>query len=652
VAPGPRLFASSVLLAALGVALQGCGSSRERQLQELVPTTASTTPVHVKIVETEFLDGEDLASVVTAAYGEDLKQPFESFHVVLDHGADDSEGMYFTTEFNSLYIKALDASGSIGGWNAIHPDKAVVVGDRVVDVNGVHGHSGHLEIAIQLLARLDITILRVPIGGALSPPDASEFYVIMLDRSQGQSFGVSCSMSEQSLLIKGISEGLVGEWNLGEKGSANVVMPGDRIIQVNRAQGSAEALLKECNKREILEIRLLRGEGPVEVNDVEEDLDGKGGGEIAYKEITMTKTTTSSTVTTSTATTTTATTTTATTATATTATATTTATTTSSSFTGTSSTRSSTTTQPPTTTTSTTKTTTTVTATTKPPTTTTYTIRTTTVIKEHFVRGLKAEFFYHIDQGIEFHPVSKEKLETIFKRKPDLVRIDAQVYYPLSLDGWGGVEERFYFAARWSGEIQIVKAGIYTFNLRSDDGSVLELDGTALIGKHSHPSWDEHVWLDQAEHWRYLESGEHSLKVLYFNSVLHAGVILQYMGPDTEGRWMTVPANVLQCNTSDLPDSVTRGSAFLRKFTPNDGARVEGASSTRSVVAWLAASVAGLAVLGGVGVWGAKSCSRHFRPQRRYSELRRILAEPEGTGRRAAPSSAAVAMLDEDEDVN
>jgi len=395
-----------------------------------------------------------------------------------------------------------------------------------------------------------------------------------------------------------------------------------------------------------LEIRFLRGEGPVKVDDVEEDLDGKGEGEIAYQEITMTKTTTSSTVTTSTATTTTATT-----STATTARATATATTTSSSFMGTSSTRSSTTTQPPPTTTSTTKTTTTVTTTTKPPTNTTYTIRTPTVIKEHFVRGLKAEFFYHIDQGIEFSPVSREKLETIFTRKPDLVRIDAQVDYPLSLDGWSGVEERTYFAARWSGELQIVKAGSYTFNLRSDDGSVLELDGTELIGKHSHPSWDEHVWADQAEHWRYFEAGEHSLKVLYFNSILHAGVILQYMGPDTDGLWMTVPANVLQCNTSDLPDSVTRGSAFLRKFTPNDGARVEGASSTRSAVAWLAASVAGLAVLGGVGVWGAKSCSRHFRNQHRYSELRHILAEPEGTGRRA-PSSAAVAMLDEVEDVN
>lgn len=105
------------------------------------------------------------------------------------------------------------------------------------------------------------------------------------------------------------------------------------------------------------------------------------------------------------------------------------------------------------------------------------------------------------------------------------------------------------FAARYSGELSVEKAGTYTFYLTSDDGSALYLDGVRVIDNDNpHSDALEVVELD-------LEPGAHSIEVRYFENGGGQTLELDWSGPDTNGARSTIDArNLTQAPPEPIVD--------------------------------------------------------------------------------------------------
>jgi Ca2+-binding RTX toxin-like protein len=87
-----------------------------------------------------------------------------------------------------------------------------------------------------------------------------------------------------------------------------------------------------------------------------------------------------------------------------------------------------------------------------------------------------------------------------------------------------------YFAAQYSGFVQIETAGDYTFFLTSDDGAVLSLEGTRIIDNDGlHAAQEEQTTL-------FLEAGEHEIDLRYFENAGLQVLELDWSGPDTDGN--------------------------------------------------------------------------------------------------------------------
>ena len=84
-----------------------------------------------------------------------------------------------------------------------------------------------------------------------------------------------------------------------------------------------------------------------------------------------------------------------------------------------------------------------------------------------------------------------------------------------------------YFAARYTGALQVETAGRYTLYLTSDDGSALYLNGQRIIDNDGrHRTTTREVTLD-------LEAGAHALEVLYFEHAGEQTLQLEWQGPDS-----------------------------------------------------------------------------------------------------------------------
>ncbi len=86
-----------------------------------------------------------------------------------------------------------------------------------------------------------------------------------------------------------------------------------------------------------------------------------------------------------------------------------------------------------------------------------------------------------------------------------------------------------YFAAKYEGELVVETGGTYTFNLASDDGSMLFINGVAVIDNDGlHGTRTRTVTLD-------LEAGSHDIEVRYFENTGSQTLQLSWRGPDTGG---------------------------------------------------------------------------------------------------------------------
>ena len=104
-----------------------------------------------------------------------------------------------------------------------------------------------------------------------------------------------------------------------------------------------------------------------------------------------------------------------------------------------------------------------------------------------------------------------------------------------SLDYMGGQEAFWegapgdYFAAKYEGQLLIVDGGSYTFSMASDDGSMLFIDGVAVLDNDGlHGTRTRTVTVD-------LESGAHDIEVRYFENGGSQTLQLAWAGPDTGG---------------------------------------------------------------------------------------------------------------------
>jgi hypothetical protein len=93
------------------------------------------------------------------------------------------------------------------------------------------------------------------------------------------------------------------------------------------------------------------------------------------------------------------------------------------------------------------------------------------------------------------------------------------------------------FAARYTGLIRVDTTGDYTFQITSDDGSRLWIDGAPVIGHDG-----RHAFTSRSVTMR-LAAGFHALRVDYFEDAGSAGLNLAWDGPGFDMQ--TVPASHL-----------------------------------------------------------------------------------------------------------
>ncbi|HSV16324.1 MAG TPA: family 16 glycoside hydrolase [Tepidisphaeraceae bacterium] len=174
--------------------------------------------------------------------------------------------------------------------------------------------------------------------------------------------------------------------------------------------------------------------------------------------------------------------------------------------------------------------------------------------------GLVGEYFENI--------AGFKALTQVKQREPFFLRVDPQINF-------AAVEGEFYgshlienFGVRWTGAIHIDKPGTYTFDLRSDDGSKLTINGKTVVD-HSRA----HGMEDKAGQVRFTTAGDYPLKLEYNQFASAAGCIFNWQPPN-EKDLSVVPASVLvheksaediQWNQADWKLAQTDHRAWIKK---------------------------------------------------------------------------------------
>ncbi|MHA7814751.1 MAG: PA14 domain-containing protein [Phycisphaerales bacterium] len=105
------------------------------------------------------------------------------------------------------------------------------------------------------------------------------------------------------------------------------------------------------------------------------------------------------------------------------------------------------------------------------------------------------------------------------------------------------------FAVRLVGTIDIPQSGVWSFYLGSDDGSVLLIDGEVVIEQPYKQSYRTRT------NFAILDAGEHEIEVRYFQGPGHAGLVLEWDGPGSDGREL-IPASAFSSPAAEpTPES-------------------------------------------------------------------------------------------------
>ncbi len=113
---------------------------------------------------------------------------------------------------------------------------------------------------------------------------------------------------------------------------------------------------------------------------------------------------------------------------------------------------------------------------------------------------------------------------------PTHQEIVSEIHYKNSAGSFWEGGSKDTFGARLEGRISVEEGGTYTFYAGGDDGVVLFVNGVEVIendGLHAYRTRAGQIELDP---------GTHDIEVRYFENYGHAGLKLEWDGPDTEGR--------------------------------------------------------------------------------------------------------------------
>jgi hypothetical protein len=136
-------------------------------------------------------------------------------------------------------------------------------------------------------------------------------------------------------------------------------------------------------------------------------------------------------------------------------------------------------------------------------------------------RGLRGDI-YHLEPATEKLPDFRRMTPVGSIYTPVL-----SVPYRSFDEGFPGVTERFeWFAIDYKGRFWISEPGTYRFELESDDGSILHIDGKRVIGNDGvHPVEEKRGRVR-------LKAGAHTIRVSYFQGPrFHVALILRVAGP-------------------------------------------------------------------------------------------------------------------------
>jgi hypothetical protein len=140
---------------------------------------------------------------------------------------------------------------------------------------------------------------------------------------------------------------------------------------------------------------------------------------------------------------------------------------------------------------------------------------------------------YQIGKGFReevFYVAVKDRMPDLNKVRAANQRVVKVVNYPRRSDkeNWKHFTRNHDFAVRWSGVLQITKAGTYRFSLNSDDGSRMFLNGKRAINNDG-----LHAWRQAETTMNFRSASKNDIIVEYFQKADNAGISFRYMGADT-----------------------------------------------------------------------------------------------------------------------
>jgi hypothetical protein len=151
-------------------------------------------------------------------------------------------------------------------------------------------------------------------------------------------------------------------------------------------------------------------------------------------------------------------------------------------------------------------------------------------LKHEVAKGWKEEIFYK--KGMKAVPSDLGS--------PDNTRVVAKVEYRNTQRKWPGFSRNDDFAVRWTGKMSIFRVGRYRFQLGSDDGSNLYVDGKPVVKNDG-----LHGFRNRFGDYK-MKKGKSDLRLEFFERGGSAGMVLKYMGPDTKNRLTVVPSRVME----------------------------------------------------------------------------------------------------------
>ncbi len=159
----------------------------------------------------------------------------------------------FEVNFDVMEVVNVIEDGLVAWWNVNHPFRAIVVGDRIVEINGEVQPAGMQEAL--LTSEIDLVMLR----NTKSKTGLAMYgtFGVRLVGSDQLGFGVSVATCE----VEKMEAGSVQSWNAANP--INKLRLGDRLIQVN-GKCSPKSILAELKTQKDLRLVVARAERRVD----------------------------------------------------------------------------------------------------------------------------------------------------------------------------------------------------------------------------------------------------------------------------------------------------------------------------------------------------------------------------------------------------